>query len=247
MLNVASGVYAIASSSGSLYFAMNFGDEGGSPVKAWIYRCCVIQGTQQIYVLALWFWGDYINKLTNRGIAVNTSTVDMTIIMYPVAALLFLIGLFVFAGLPDYYRQDPGQVPSFYGPLFRRHVVVWFWVAVVLQNLVLSSQYGRNWTYLWSSNHASVWEIVVLTLGFFIFVWAVILFVMSHLSKTHTWILPIFAIGLGAPRWAQSLWSCSTLASTFPGRVPLSLQLSSAGRCGSGLAFSTLSRVLAPA
>jgi alpha-1,3-glucan synthase len=216
MLNVASGMYATASSSGSLFFAMNFGDEGGSPVKAWIYRCCVVQGTQQIYILALWFWGDYITKLTNRGIAINTSTTDMTIVMCPVAGLLFIIGLFIFTGLPDYYRQDPGQVPSFYSSLFRRHIVVWFWVAVILQNLILSSQYGRNWEYLWSSNHAKVWQIVVLTLGFFILVWAAILFLFSHLSKTHTWILPIFAIGLGAPRWAQTLWSCSNIGLYLP-------------------------------
>jgi hypothetical protein len=71
--------------AGSLFFAMDFGDEGGSPVKAWIYRCCVIQGTQPIYVLALWFWGDYITKLTSRGSAINTSTTDMTIVMCPIA------------------------------------------------------------------------------------------------------------------------------------------------------------------
>jgi alpha-1,3-glucan synthase len=125
--------------AGSLFFAMNFGDEGGSPVKAWIYRCCVIQDTQQIYVLALWFWGDYITKLTSRGSAINTSTTDVTIVMCPIAGLLFIIGLFIFTGLQDYYRQDPGQVPSFYSSLFRRHIVVWFWVAVILQNLILSS------------------------------------------------------------------------------------------------------------
>ena len=55
--NVATGCYAIASSSGSIFFALNFGDQGGAPVVAWVYRACVIQGTQQVYVAALWWWG----------------------------------------------------------------------------------------------------------------------------------------------------------------------------------------------
>lgn len=44
--NVASACYATASSSGSLFFALNFGDMGGSPVSTWVFRACVIQGTQ---------------------------------------------------------------------------------------------------------------------------------------------------------------------------------------------------------
>ncbi len=216
MLNIASGLYAAASSSGSLFFAMNFGDEGGSPVKAWVYRCCVIQGTQQIYVCALWFWGDYFTKLTTKGIAVNTSTTNLTIVMCPIAVLLFIIALFLVTGLPDYYRQESGTVPSFYSSLYRRHIVVWFFVYVIVQNMILSNQYGRNWTYLFSSQHTPIYSIVALILLFFILVWVSILFLFSRLSRTHTWILPIFAIGLGAPRWAQTLWSCSGVGSYLP-------------------------------
>jgi alpha-1,3-glucan synthase len=29
------------------------------------------------------------------------------------------------------------------------------------------------------------------------------LLVLKRLSKTHTWLLPVFAVGLGAPRWCQ--------------------------------------------
>jgi alpha-1,3-glucan synthase len=50
----------------------------------------------------------------------------------------------------------------------------------------------------------------------FIFVWAAILFLFSRLSKTHTWILPIFAIGLGVPHWAQTLWLCSNIGFYLP-------------------------------
>ena len=28
----------------------------------------------------------------------------------------------------------------------------------------------------------------------------------------HTWIIPIFAVGLGAPRWCQILWATSGIA-----------------------------------
>lgn len=66
--NVGSGVYAAASSSGSIFFALNFGDEGGAPVKQWVFRACLIQGTQQAYVIALWYWGSTLTKASNAGI-----------------------------------------------------------------------------------------------------------------------------------------------------------------------------------
>ena len=44
--NIATGCYATASSSGSIFFALNFGDQGGAPVTSWVFRACVIQGTQ---------------------------------------------------------------------------------------------------------------------------------------------------------------------------------------------------------
>lgn len=67
--NVGSGVYAAASSSGSIFFALNFGDESGAPVKQWVFRACLIQGTQQAYVIALWYWGSTLTKANNAGIA----------------------------------------------------------------------------------------------------------------------------------------------------------------------------------
>lgn len=67
--NVGSGIYAAASSSGSIFFALNFGDESGAPVKKWVFRACLIQGTQQVYVIALWYWGSTLTKATNAGVA----------------------------------------------------------------------------------------------------------------------------------------------------------------------------------
>lgn len=66
--NVGSGIYAAASSSGSIFFALNFGDESGAPVKEWVFRACLIQGTQQAYVIALWYWGSTLTKATNAGL-----------------------------------------------------------------------------------------------------------------------------------------------------------------------------------
>ncbi|KAI9875184.1 MAG: Cell wall alpha-1,3-glucan synthase ags1, partial [Watsoniomyces obsoletus] len=60
--NVGTAMYAVASSSGSIFFALNFGDEGGAQVKSWVFRACVIQGTQQIYIAALWYWGSILSR-----------------------------------------------------------------------------------------------------------------------------------------------------------------------------------------
>lgn len=40
--------------------------------------------------------------------------------------------------------------------------------------------------------------------------------VLTWLSMTHTWLLPVFAVGLGAPRWCQMLWGTSSLALYIP-------------------------------
>ena len=38
----------------------------------------------------------------------------------------------------------------------------------------------------------------------------------AELSVTHPWALPIFAVGVGAPRWAQILWSTSGVGLWIP-------------------------------
>ncbi|KAL2374950.1 alpha-1,3-glucan synthase [Blastomyces gilchristii SLH14081] len=217
--NIGSGLYATASSSGSIFFALNFGDESGAPVKDWVFRACVIQGTQQIYVVALWYWGSTLTKNIAEGVIEAdpiASSWKLTAIAIPIGLFLWTIGLLLFFGLPNYYRQTPGKVPSFYKSLFRRKIVIWFFVTVVVQNFFLSAPYGRNWAFLWSSKHAKPWHIVLLILLFFIVVWAVLLAVLGYLSKDHSWILPLFAIGLGAPRWAQIWWGTSGIGQHVP-------------------------------
>ncbi|SMQ48893.1 unnamed protein product [Zymoseptoria tritici ST99CH_3D7] len=212
---VGTGCYAVASSSGSLFFAQNFGSLGAAPVKDWAFRACAIQGTQQLYVVGMWAWGNKLTVGTAKGQSVDYGY-TMTAVGVPIAIFLWTIGLVLFFGLPDFYRQKPGAVPDFYTSVFRRKIIVWFLVATFIQNVFLSAPYGRNWSYLWASKHAPAWVIVVMLLIFFIVIWAAVLFYFGHLSTTHSWIIPIFAIGLGAPRWCQILWSCSNIGQYLP-------------------------------
>ncbi|ORY55827.1 uncharacterized protein BCR38DRAFT_461815 [Pseudomassariella vexata] len=214
--NVATGFYAVGSASGFLFFTMNFLSEGGTPVRSWVFRACIIQGTQQLYLAALWYWGSYVSSLHNSGITTTISPTTVTAIAVPVAVLMWAIGFVLLLGLPEAYRARPGNVPAFYISLVRRKVVVWFFVVVIIQNYFLSAPYGRSWTYLWSSDAAPVWSIVLLVIFFFVIVWALVLGVFALLSGEHSWALPLFAIGLGAPRWAQMLWGTSGIGMYIP-------------------------------
>ncbi|KAL4939530.1 hypothetical protein BDV06DRAFT_224955 [Aspergillus oleicola] len=218
--NVGAGTYAAASASGSLFFALNFGDENGAPVKEWVWRACIIQGTQQAYIIGLWYWGTSISQAVTRGVpnvqGHITETWRMTAICMPIAVFLWVLGLLVIFGLPNYYRQTPGKVPSFYKGVFRRKIILWNFVVVILQNFFLSAPYGRNWSFLWSSVHAEAWQIGLLVVAFFGIAWVLILFIFSRLSKSHSWILPVFACGLGAPRWAQIWWGVSGMGLFLP-------------------------------
>lgn len=64
----------------------------------------------------------------------------------PIAVFLWVLGLLLFFGLPNYYRQTPGKVPSFYKSVSRRKIILWNFVVVILQNFFLSAPYGRNWS-----------------------------------------------------------------------------------------------------
>lgn len=57
---------------------------------------------------------------------------------------------------------------------------------------------------------------LLLVLLFFVVFWIALLYVFVRLSKSHSWILPIFAIGLGAPRWCQMFWSTSSIGLYLP-------------------------------
>lgn len=227
--NVGTAWYACASSSGSIFFALNFGDEGGSQTKTWVFRACIIQGTQQIYVVGLWAWGAYLSRRNMEGLLASepvSTSWKITAICIPIAFMLWAVGVTLFLGLPKYYRQRPGHITSFYSSISRRKIILWFFLTVLIQNFFMSTPYGRNWTFLFSSAVAPTYAIVLLVLLFFIGFWAGFLFVFAQLSKTHSWILPLFAIGLGAPRWAQIWWATSNIGFYLPwagGAIPSAL------------------------
>lgn len=167
----------------------------------------------------LWYWGSDLTRITVTGAKVTSKVAygpGLTAITTPIALLLIAIGVTLFFGLPDYYRQTPGAIPAFYKATMRRKIVLWFFISVCLQNFFLAAPYGRNWTYLWSSKHAPTWAVLCLVLLFFVVVWIAMLAGFAHFSRTHTWILPIFALGLGCPRWCQMLWGTSNMAQWVP-------------------------------
>lgn len=189
--------------------------------------------------MALWYWGSELTKAsehtsTGSSAAVANPHVIM-IVGILIACLMWAVGVVLLIGLPKYYRQAPGHIPSFYTSLFRRKIILvchihniitrlsmtnaplqWFFVVVIIQNYWLSAPYGRNWLYLWSSQHVSAWQIAILVAVFFIGVWAAFLYVFATLSTRHSWVLPVFAMGLGAPRWAQMLWGTSNIGQYVP-------------------------------
>lgn len=222
--NVATGVYAFASASGTFYFALNFGTEGGSPTQSWVYRACVVSGTQSIYVAGLWYWGSELANVVGAGLPASSNVPmgpKITAITTPIAVFLWMLGVVLYLGLPNYYRQKPGRIPSFYRTVATRKIILWFFVTVILQNYWLSAPFGRNWRFLWTTNYAPAWTIALLVVLFFIVVWAIAMGAFHTMSKTHSWILPMFAIGLGAPRWAQMLWGVSGLGMYVPWGGPL--------------------------
>lgn len=104
----------------SLFFALNFGTEGGTPAQSWAFRACVIQGSQQLSVAALWYWGSALTASSNAGFspaALFTSNPKVTGITTVIAAILWAVAAILYLGLPDYYRQQSGKIPSFYSAL----------------------------------------------------------------------------------------------------------------------------------
>ncbi|KAJ5902211.1 hypothetical protein N7495_002739 [Penicillium taxi] len=215
--NVAAGVYAAASSSGSLFFALNFGDQGAVPVKDWMFRASLIQGIQQLYTVALWYWSSKVTAVEVKGVSTEAlNSWRLTAVTMPIAACCFAIGVLLALGLPKYYRQAPGKILFFYTSLFRRRIVLWFCFFVVIQNWFLAAATGRNWSFLWSSSHAKSWEVLILVIFFFIILWVIVMVIFRFLSKEHSWILPVFGLSMGAPRWAQIWWGTSNIGYYLP-------------------------------
>lgn len=181
-------------------------------------RATFIQGIQQIYIVALWGWGSYLSRRAGEGITSNAVSGSWIIsaICFPIAVVLWAIGFIVFKGLPKYYYQQPGAIPSFYTSITRRKLVLWFLLTVVVSNFFLASPYGRTWQYLFSSRVLPVWMIALLVIFFFVFVWAAVLALFGYISMSHSWALCLFGFGLGPVRFFQVLWATSGIGLYLP-------------------------------
>lgn len=123
----------------------------GAATEVWTLRACVVQGSQQIWVAALWYWGYQLN-----GEAVGYIPPWWILLaVWPLSFLSFLFAYLMLYGLPgmseditldvsdlsifsEYYRQTPPKVPHFLRTLFRRKLVLWFLASEVLRDYWLS-------------------------------------------------------------------------------------------------------------
>lgn len=65
-------------------------------------RACIVQGSQQIWVAALWYWGHQLNNSTTA-----TPPWWTVLILWPLAAMSFLFAYLMLYGLP-------GELPLVY-------------------------------------------------------------------------------------------------------------------------------------
>ncbi|BEJ00050.1 hypothetical protein CcaverHIS631_0410920 [Cutaneotrichosporon cavernicola] len=208
IVRVATWCYAVASGAGFLFFGLNFGEEAGAAAEVWIMRACVVQGLQQIWVSALWYWGFTLNGTNPLTFVVPRAIIY---VVWPLAAMSFSFAVLMYFGLPEYYHQIPPYVPNFFKTLVRRKLVIWFMISEVLRNYWLSTVYGRNWQFLWRDANVPTWSVVIMIVIFFIGIWGLVMGIIMKFAKVHAWLLPVFAVGLGAPRWCQMFWGISGL------------------------------------
>ena len=132
--SAATWCYAAASAAGFAFFGLNFGEEAGAATEVWILRACIVQGTQQVWVAALWYWGDKL-----KGAAPGNITPWWIVtVVWPLSVMSFVFAYLMLYGLPDYYRQTPPKVPNFLKTLFRRKLVLWFLGSEILRDYWLS-------------------------------------------------------------------------------------------------------------
>lgn len=145
-------------------------------------RACIVQGLQQIWVSALWYWGYTLNGQDPTKYVPPRA---ICYVVFPLAAMSFTFAALLFKGLPEYYRQIPPYVPNFFKTLVRRKLVLWFWVSEILRSYWLSGPYGRNWQFLWSAIGIPTWSIVVMIIIFFIGIWGLLMGILISTSLLY--------------------------------------------------------------
>ena len=132
--SAATWCYAAASAAAFAFFGLNFGEEAGAATEVWILRACIVQGTQQVWVAGLWYWGDKLKGAQPD----NITPWWIVTAVWPLSVMSFVFAYLMLYGLPDYYRQTPPKVPNFLKTLFRRKLVLWFLGSEILRDYWLS-------------------------------------------------------------------------------------------------------------
>ena len=94
--SVATWSYGVASAGGFAFFGLNFGEEAGAATEVWILRACIVQGSQQIWVAALWYWGDQLNTVLPGEFTPKW----IVFVVWPLSAMSFLFMVLLWLGLP---------------------------------------------------------------------------------------------------------------------------------------------------
>lgn len=97
-------------------------------------RACIVQGSQQVWVAALWYWGNHLAGSSSSA----SAPWWVVLIVWPLAVMSIVFAYLMLYGLPDYYRQSPPKVPNFLKTLFRRKLVLWFLGSEILRDYWLS-------------------------------------------------------------------------------------------------------------
>jgi len=134
LASAATWCYAAASAAAFAFFGLNFGEEAGAATEVWILRACIVQGTQQVWVAGLWYWGDRLKGAQPD----NITPWWIVTAVWPLSVMSFVFAYLMLYGLPDYYRQTPPKVPNFLKTLFRRKLVLWFLGSEILRDYWLS-------------------------------------------------------------------------------------------------------------
>ncbi|EPY49811.1 alpha-1,4-glucan synthase Mok14 [Schizosaccharomyces cryophilus OY26] len=214
----ATWIYAIAASSGPLYFTLNFEDEHTKGLGSWVTRACILHGLQQLWTALLWLWGTVYSRLDwNYAILIKPlNHVLVAAAVWPIAFVLMMTTIMLYKGLPPFYRQTPGSIPAFTKSLFHRRVVVCFLLMVANQNFWMSTLIGRGWRFFWNSELTVLWKVVVMMFSFLVFLWVALLTLLGRLSNTHTWLIPVLGLGFGGIKWIHVFWGTSNIGFFLP-------------------------------
>lgn len=97
---------------------------GDVPVVTWSFRGCVIEGSQRLYLVLLWYWGSRVRKASSSDPTPIIHDPALAKITMPLALLMWIVGIVIYTGLPDCFHQAPGQIPSFYRTISRRKIIL---------------------------------------------------------------------------------------------------------------------------